>query len=63
MTTENKKLLKDLLEVKKILSNNLNETEVYELMTNNKSFCIKSLVQKELNTKELSEALLETLYY
>ena len=64
MTLEIKnQLLKDLQEVKKILSNNLNETEVYELMTNNKSFCIKSLVQKELNTTELSEALLETLEY
>ena len=63
MTTENKKLLKDLLEVKKILSKNLNETEAYELMTNNKSFCIKSLIEKELNPKELAECLIETLYY
>ena len=68
MTTENKyfsydELLKDLKEVKKILSNNLNETEVEQLMTNNKSFCIKSLIQKELNTKEIAEALTETLYY
>ena len=63
MTTENKKLLEDLREVKKILSKNLNEKDVYELMTNNKSFCIKSLIQKELNTKEIAEALTETLYY
>ena len=64
MTLEIKnQLLKDLQEVKKILSNNLNETEVEKLMTDNKSFCIKSLVQKELNSTELSEALLETLEY
>ncbi len=57
------RLLKDLQEVKKILSNNLNEAEVEKLMTANKSFCIKSLVQKELNSTELSEVLLDALAY
>ena len=58
-----KEILHNLTEVKNILSNTLKSKEVEKLMTENKSFCIKSLIQKELNAEELAEVLKDTLNY
>jgi len=59
----NKEMIQNLTEVKNILSNTLKSKEVEKLMTDNKSFCIKSLIQKELNTEELAGVLKDTLNY
>lgn len=56
-------MIQNLTEVKNILSNTLKSKEVEKLMTDNKSFCIKSLIQKELNTEELAGVLKDTLNY
>ena len=59
----NQELLKNLQTIKNILSNKLNDKEVMQLMTNNKTYCIKSLIQKELTAKEIAEDLEEALIY
>lgn len=58
----NQEMVNSLTEIKNILSKTLKDNQVKELMTNNKSYCINSVLEGE-TSKEISEDLLITLNY